>query len=499
MSQCSDDDWRDKVNAEIRREAMFHPGIEVVIRSGDDSNEKQIEDIRWFQREGFDLIIAAPNEAEALTPVIKEVYDEGTPVIIFDRRINGKSYTAFIGADNLAIGTNAAKYAHSLMGSQCRAIEICGLEGSTPAIARQDGFDTMAASLGIQIVGRGDGQWNRSMGAVVADSLLRAHPETNVIFAHNDHMAIAAGEVARHLHRYDIHIIGVDAAPTVGMQAVKEAKIDATFIYPTEGYTLVRTALDILEGRPFQRENTVGIPSAVTHDNAEILLQQNALIEEETAKIEQLQQSLAISLREHAMQTILMWSAIAVAILLIAVLAYIVYITRVKATQQSKLQYQRDELHDLHSVISELQDMVEATNTATPAAIPATTGNEPPCHETTPQATPTQQSEADDTFIKQFNTMLDRYISNSALSVEDIAAAMGISRVQLYRRVKAATGHSPVEHIRTQRLTRADEMIRTTNITIAEIAYAVGFTSPSYFTKCYHEHFDRLPTEVSRK
>ena len=66
VSQCSQDDWRSKMNDEIRREIMFHPEATVEIRSADDSNEKQIADIRYFMDNGFDIIIAAPNEADAI-------------------------------------------------------------------------------------------------------------------------------------------------------------------------------------------------------------------------------------------------------------------------------------------------------------------------------------------------------------------------------------------------------------------------------------------------
>ncbi|MDE6377366.1 MAG: substrate-binding domain-containing protein, partial [Duncaniella sp.] len=95
VSQCSEDDWRRKMNDEINREIMFHPEATVEIRSADDSNEKQISDIRYFMNNGFDIIIAAPNEADALTPVITEAYGSGVPVLLFDRTINSDSYTAF--------------------------------------------------------------------------------------------------------------------------------------------------------------------------------------------------------------------------------------------------------------------------------------------------------------------------------------------------------------------------------------------------------------------
>ena len=247
VSQCSRDDWRNKMNDEIYREIMFHPEAEVEIRSADDSNEKQIADIRYFKDNGFDIIIAAPNEAEAITPVIKEVYESGMPVIIFDRDINGDYYTASIGVDNEAIGRSAAQYAASLTGKGGRVIEIRGRHDSSPATGRHEGFVTEAARAGLEIVASAYGDWNYEDATVAADSLFNIYKDIDLVYAHNDRMAIAASEVARR-HGLDLKVIGIDAAPEIGIRAVADGVIDATFFYPTEGYGLIRTALDILEG-----------------------------------------------------------------------------------------------------------------------------------------------------------------------------------------------------------------------------------------------------------
>ena len=82
VSQCSQDDWRMKMNDEINREIMFHEDAVVEIRSADDNNERQISDIRYFADNDFDIIIVSPNEAAALTPIIKEVYERGIPVVV---------------------------------------------------------------------------------------------------------------------------------------------------------------------------------------------------------------------------------------------------------------------------------------------------------------------------------------------------------------------------------------------------------------------------------
>lgn len=315
ISQCSQDDWRQKMNDEIYREIMFHPEAEVEIRSADDSNEKQIADIRYFADNGFDIIIAAPNEADAITPIIKEVYDSGIPVIVFDRNINGETYTASQGVDNYGIGKAAAQYAHNLIGDRGKVIEIYGLTGSTPAIERHNGFFEEAELLGMYVIDSAHGNWNYGDAAIVADSLLSLHPDVDLIYAHNDRMAVAASEIADK-KGLSVKIIGIDAAPEIGIKAVAEGVIDATFLYPTEGYGLIRTALAILEGKPFERDTQLPLSSAVDKSNADILLLQNKSLIEETAKIKLLKSQVDDYWDRHSAQTSLFYAAIAIVILL---------------------------------------------------------------------------------------------------------------------------------------------------------------------------------------
>ena len=98
-------------------------------------------------------------------------------------------------------------------------------------------------------------------------------------------------------------------------------------------------------------------------------------------------------------------------------------------------------------------------------------------------------------FLSRFRAKVQEHISDENLSVEQIGSELGLSRVQLYRKVKALTGYSPVELVRITRLKAAAEMLKTTDKTISEIAYAVGFGTPSYFSKCFKELFGRQPGE----
>lgn len=319
VSQCSQDDWRSKMNEEINREIMSHDDIVVEIRSADDCSDKQIEDIRYFVDNEFDILIVAPNEAAALTPIINKVYDSGMPVVIFDRNINSDSYTARIGVDDEGLGRSAAHYSLHLLGKGAKALEIYGLPGSTPAEGRHNGFASEFASGGGILLASVPGNWKQEEAMPVVDSLLNIYPDVDLIYAHNDRMAIGASEVARKQGRDDIKIIGIDAAPNIGIQAVIDSVIDATFLYPTEGHKIIQTALAILKGEPFERENIIPASSAVDLTNADILQLQNETLAQETSKMKILKGMIDDYWAKHSSQTSLFYASIAIIVLLFGV------------------------------------------------------------------------------------------------------------------------------------------------------------------------------------
>ena len=102
---------------------------------------------------------------------------------------------------------------------------------------------------------------------------------------------------------------------------------------------------------------------------------------------------------------------------------------------------------------------------------------------------------AESQFVEKFRTIIQGNLGNSGLNVETISHEMGISRAQLYRKIKSITGISPNDIIREARMKRADRLLETTDKSVSEIAYEVGFSSPSYFTKCYREFFGRTPNK----
>ena len=100
----------------------------------------------------------------------------------------------------------------------------------------------------------------------------------------------------------------------------------------------------------------------------------------------------------------------------------------------------------------------------------------------------------DKDFVYRFRTLVEEKMKDAELNVEDLGRDMGMSRVQLYRKLKSLTNYSPNELLRQIRLKKAASLLASSDMTAAEIAYEVGFSSPSYFTKCYKEQFGESPT-----
>ena len=105
----------------------------------------------------------------------------------------------------------------------------------------------------------------------------------------------------------------------------------------------------------------------------------------------------------------------------------------------------------------------------------------------------------DDRFLLRMRRLIDEHLADSDFGVEQLGEAIGMSRAQLYRKTKALTNYSPVELIRNTRLKRAQQMLAQGDETIAQVAYQVGFTAPSYFTKCYKDYFGEMPNELVRR
>ena len=511
VSQCSEDIWRDKQNAELRMGAYFHDDVELRFAAAYDSDERQVQQIDSLVKTGIDLLIVAPNQVQTISPAIDRAYDKGIPVIVFERKTNSQKYTAFISADNYEMGRTMGEYIATCLGGRGRVMEVMGLKGSSPAIERHKGFaDAIAQHPGIEVVATLQGDWTEESGYEAAKLWLDSQQPATVsqrpidfVFAQNDRMAIGARKAVANSLLFaprSSRFCGIDGLPGEGggIQLVRDSVLEATYIYPTHGDRLLELAIDILDKKPYDKE--VRLMSAlVTRDNARVLQMQADETMRQTAYLDKLHKRADSYLRElDTQRVVIVLSLGVIALLLLAMVLFYLY-------HRGKITLRRERVvNNLWNMEEKLQAPAAPKPTPDPSSPEEGSLNDSdaedvhsPSHSSPlPSGGVGTGSLGDGLFITRFKEAVEARLSNSELSVEDLAADMNLSRVQLYRKVKSISGSSPVELLRTARLNRGYQLLLTTDKTISEVAYAVGFTAPSYFTKCFKEEFGQSPTDM---
>lgn len=489
MSQCSEDIWREKLNTEMLAGTYLYDNVTLRVASANDDNVRQTEQINGFVNDGVDILIVAPNQMNTVTPAIENAYNKGIPVILFDRKTGSDKYTAFIGADNVKMGRTMGEYIASRLGGKGRVLEITGLKGSSPAIERHQGFaDALKHYPGIELVAVSSGTWMQQSGRKAMEAMLDSvGGNIDYVFAHNDRMALGARQAAQARGLAGrIKFIGIDALPGKGggIELVRDGVLDASYIYPTRGDMVMQLAMSILEKHPYQRENLMKT-ALVTKDNAEVLLMQAEEMNKLNDKLNMMHDRVNMYLTQYSHQKVYLMMFIIILVLL--VLSFVAF--------YRTYDDQRAEGYDcgadayitkpfssnvlLSRVRNLLNERMKLKNIYSGAEAEEDKAADDP----------------DTRFVADFRHRLKEHLSDSELNVETLAAELGLSRVQLYRKVKQLTGSSPVKIIRITRLKAAEQLLRTTSKTVSEISYDVGFSSPSYFTKCFKDYFGHLPNE----
>ncbi|MCH5309513.1 MAG: substrate-binding domain-containing protein [Prevotella sp.] len=731
VSQCSTDIWREKQNAELRAGAYLHDDVELRFASADDSDERQVQQIDSLVATGIDLLIVSPNQVATISPAIERAHDRGIPVIVFERKTDSEKYTAFMAADNYEMGRLMGDYIAGRLGGEGRVMEVMGLQGSSSAIERHNGFaDALHAYPGIEIVATLQGDWTERSAYEAVLAYEGVLTGIDFVFGQNDRMAIGVRKALAESGALSARtrFCGIDGLPgdDGGIRLVRDSILDASQIYPTRGDKLLELAMDILTGKPYEKETRL-MSALVTDKNAAILLMQNEEILRQAAYLETLHDRVDAYLHQLSSQrTATMLAIGCIILLLVTIVAVYLYFHQKARLNDEREQMHRQKLdfytqvsHELRTPLTLVQgplaqladtpemkgageettamlgivrrnaeqlsalvnkildaqtgapaegmtpeqidsltlsqaedasaDTLQPSGDIAPAASSAASEGEQPCllivddnadiraylrtilqgryqvneaadgraglaiaREEVPDliisdvmmpvmnglefcqevkrdvttshipvilltaralsqhqiegyesgadayitkpfspklllarvenllrnrhllkdifskesiavdgSLPLSDSDAagrfdtasdlnpatgssqvlhlsaqDAVFIDKFKTIVSARLGDSELSVEDIGAEIGMSRVQLYRKIKALTGLSPNEQLRKARLTEARRLLVEGAGSVSEIAYRVGFATPSYFSKCFKEEFGCSPGEV---
>ena len=288
LSQCMlDDAWREAMINDMRIEASNYDDMEIIIKDAQNNNETQIQQIRDLIRQKVDVLIISPYQSEPITAVAEEAYRAGIPTIITDRKVNTDQYTSFVGANNYEIGLAAGNYAANYLPPNAIILEIWGLTQTSPAQERHKGFVDALREREDLSFRKIEGQWLVDTARMELRKL--EHPEQiDFVYAHNDMMAIAAREYFMawdSIRGRDLRIIGVDAVAGAGLEAVEDGRINASFLYPTGGEQVIRTAMRIIQGEPVDK--FIPLRTApVDHQSARTLLLQADQLQKYRQRIE---------------------------------------------------------------------------------------------------------------------------------------------------------------------------------------------------------------------
>ena len=291
VSQCYHNEWNIQLIRDLQREANSNPEIELNIALCNGDGEQQKADIRQLIAEHYDLILLAPYESNGFDAVISEAKDAGIPIILIDSEAESNNYTARVSADNRNIGERMGQFAVFSLKGHGKVIELRGIEGSSVTSDRHEGFvEVLQNYPDIQIVDSCYCDWSYEMAYPLIDSLISLHPDVELIAAQCDAVALAAYDICI-LRDYEEvpFIIGVDAlmGENNGINNVLEGKLSATCTNPTGGIEAIRLALDILEGRPFQR--ITKLPTQlIDQSNVSLVVMQEERVDKLLKRIEEI-------------------------------------------------------------------------------------------------------------------------------------------------------------------------------------------------------------------
>ena len=465
VSQCCSGVWREKVNNEMRQAQYQYKNVDLLFTTAENDGQCQARQIDSMIARKVDLIVVAPDNVNDVTPAIERAYRAHIPVILFDRKVKTPHYTASIGGDNVEAGREVARFLASKLDGKGTIVEITGLKDASPVIERHRGFhEVMKNYPGIKVVTL-ESNWKMERAQELFKQYLDKGGHADGVFGHNDLSAIGAFQEAERRGIYkQMLIVGIDGLPGIweGVDRVKRGHFAASYVYPTQGEKIMELAMNILQGKPYKKDNVMKSFLA-TPENCDAIALQYQDLEAKMKNLDQISGSLDSYSEVSRIQKWVLLIAFIVVLILFFVIYYIYKVYRKKLQKQKAVA--RGFIENKEGWAAELNHL----------------------------------DESDRYFMDRFKKKILENMGNADMKMDDLGAQMLLSKVQLYRKVKAMTGKTPAELLKEMRLQRAYTLLMQTDKTIAEVSAEVGFALPGYFSSCFKKQYGVLPTDLRHK
>lgn len=359
VSQFIHDPWRDKFVDELRIGTYSYNNIDLNVKYADGDARRQSEQIEQMIRAGIDLLIVAPEQIGDLSCAIEKAMGKGIPVVVFGRRPGDIPCTAFVVADYYDAGYSMGEYICRMLNRKGNVVELKGVASSPSAIERHKGFnDAISKYEDIHLLASEQGDWSVKSGEKAMERMSKMLEDVDVVFGANDNVAYGAyRQVTRMGIKKHISFCGMDGLsdPNGGMTLVRDQILAASCINPTHGVEVMQLAVDILEGRKYNREN-YQVSALVTKDNAAVLLMQQEELQKQIKNLDTLQEK-----RKSALNNIntlnfylVIMGLLMVMLVLFVILSLVGYFNKVKLNRKLRESNVRQQ-----QLTTEIQDLTK--------------------------------------------------------------------------------------------------------------------------------------------
>ena len=276
FSQCnSAEPYRTVQDSIMKRDIAKYPDCELVLQDAQQDNAKQIAQIENFVLQGVDVLIVAPNEAAPITAPVKKAMESGIKVVCLERNLVEPVYDIFVGADNVVIGEKAGQFVADYIKEKGIenpvVVEMKGLPGTKPQEERHGGARKHIDPIpGVTVIEQ-TANWIQSEALKRMETILQANPKIDVVYAHNDPMAVGCYWAAKNAGReQEMIFVGVDGlgGSDGGVQHVIDGRLACTFYYPTCAAEGLEYAVKLARGEAVPKQMMLE-PAAITIDNAQ--------------------------------------------------------------------------------------------------------------------------------------------------------------------------------------------------------------------------------------